>query len=176
MSTVLSLSGKCLFVILVFSLSNVTIAFPSSVFFQIVQIEGGQMYPYSHENDNEVTQTVEMLPLGLSQSSVSVLEQLEDMWPDKIWQTKSLNNFKWIKITLYFNWVCVNKTMCLLLQLFPAPEENFLARRRALHWLNKHAKTALIAHFLYSKAWNFLWRFSRKGKPKCLSEILSDRM
>lgn len=42
------------------------------------------MYPYSHENDNEVTQTVEMLPLGLSQSSVSVLEQLEDMWPDKI--------------------------------------------------------------------------------------------
>lgn len=84
MSTVLSLSGKCLFVILVFSLSNVTIAFPSSVFFQIVQIEGGQMYPYSHENDNEVTQTVEMLPLGLSQSSVSVLEQLEDMWPDKI--------------------------------------------------------------------------------------------
>lgn len=42
------------------------------------------MYLYSHENDNEVTQTVEMLPVGRSQSSVSVLEQLEDMWPDKI--------------------------------------------------------------------------------------------
>lgn len=85
MSTGLSLSGKCLFVILVFIVSNVTIAFPSSVFFfWIVQIEGGQMYLYSHENDNEVTQTVEMLPVGRSQSSVSVLEQLEDMWPDKI--------------------------------------------------------------------------------------------